>query len=321
MPVNISWRENVLLVESPFQLLSAYEAIESYSLQSYKLLIRLSRKEHNDTQLLKLSNQLFPSQKNITYYTIGAAERTLRDLGIIFLLWLFVQVYSLKLDLFFVGNIDSKLIRLVTAMVPRRKLVVLDDGTTSLIVQKRSTSLKYYNFFTMLYSLKSYSGQTIRKHKFSAIRKILLGQVTATKGKSLFIGSCLCECDIILQQKYIELVAKVAADNNTEEMLYIPHRFESEEKLSLLEEIKGVSIERIDYPIELFCLYHETIPENIISFYSGALISLKILYGNLISVCGVKFDYSDSKLADDLDSIYSELEQYITIKELGSCND
>lgn len=321
MPVNISKLENVLLVESPFQLLSAYEAIESYSLKSYKIIIRLSKKTHNDSQLLNLSNQLFPSQENIIYYSIGVAERTLRDLGMIFLLWLFVQVTSLKSVFFFVGNIDSKLMRLVTVTVPRRKIIVLDDGTTSLIVQKRTSETTCYNLFTMLYSLKAYSGQTITTHKFNAIRKAFLRQVTAIKGESLFIGSCLCECDIISQQKYIELVEQIVADNSAKKIRYIPHRFESEEKLGLLEKIKGVSIERIDYPVELFCFYHEAVPENIVSFYSAALISMKLLYGNMISVCGVRFDYSDSKFADDLDSIYSELEQYITIRELGFCNN
>ncbi len=47
-------KKNILIVESPLQLLNAFEAVKFFNLNEYEYLIRLSGEKVNDKQIINL---------------------------------------------------------------------------------------------------------------------------------------------------------------------------------------------------------------------------------------------------------------------------
>jgi hypothetical protein len=70
--------KNLLFVESPFQLLNAYEAIYNFDVKNnYKLVIRLSGVKENDKQLKFLIDYL--DLKNVEFVLIKSEKKKIED--------------------------------------------------------------------------------------------------------------------------------------------------------------------------------------------------------------------------------------------------
>ena len=134
-----------LFVESPLQLLNAYEAIHAFHLKHYKIIIRLSDNTENDKQIKFLVQYL--DLKHIKFLTIKAEKKGVNDY-----IKLFICKYIFhfrKIDKVFIGNFDSGFFRLILQQIPKEKVILLDDGSKTLAIQNQFTNNTFYHFFTL----------------------------------------------------------------------------------------------------------------------------------------------------------------------------
>jgi len=303
--------KSIFLIEAPFQLLSAYEAISAYNIIEYKIYIRLSSRKSNDFQLKRLVAMLFGNTENIEYFHIKSRSRSLLDLFKIFCIGLYFFLYSKKYKYVFVGNFDSKVLKLIVKVVNIQKIILLDDGIKNILLQSSFTDSCNYNMFTMLSSLEPYNSQVIIYNYFNNFKKKIYNIKIENINDLLFIGADLSESGIMEEGDYIKYIDKISKINSGK-LIYIPHRSEYKCKLDKISKLTNVKVEKLDYPVEFYIYYKKIRPYKILSFYSAALISLKYLYEN-IEIVALKFDYRNVENSKDIDLVYLYLSKHIKV--------
>jgi hypothetical protein len=304
----------LFLIEAPFQLLSANEAIAEYNISEYIIYIRLSLKKKNDLQLKKLVNILFNNSNNIEYFTLKADKKNILDLFKIFYMNIYCAVLTRDYKYIFVGNLDSKVLKLMIKGINKNKIILLDDGIKNILLQNNFTEKNHYNIFTMLLSLNPYKNQRITYNKFKEFKKSISDMLIERSKDILFVGIDLCESRIMNERDYISYIDKISNRENRS-IIYIPHRSEDNDKLNRISKLANVKIDKIDYPIEFYFYNRKVKPYKIMSFYSGALISLKCLYSD-IEIVALQFDYQNVSNSKDIDLVYSYLNEYVKVETI-----
>ena len=149
--------KNILFVESPLQLLNAYEAIVEFGLKDYSVFIRFSNNYENDKQLKFLIKYL--NIKNTKMLTVNADKKNAIDY-IKILIYQYKFIFKKKVDKVFVGNYTSSFFKLIIKQFDQNKIIFLDDGAKTLYVQKQFSKKCFYNLFT-IYKLKPIKNQII----------------------------------------------------------------------------------------------------------------------------------------------------------------
>ena len=303
---------NLYIIESPFQLLNAFEAINTFNAESNKILVRLSNESNNDKQIIDTIRKLKIEESNkIFYVKIKSRNRFLFDflkMIILKIIFLFIRKRYNKI---FIGNYDSRFIRFILKF-SKKQLVLLDDGFKTIITQSKFTKNHFYNWFTIL-NLKALSKQVNVKNNYSTLNSLLDQNNDTTPKVSIFIGSKLNEVNIISEEYYIELIKRIAHKHNDYKIIYIPHRGEDQEKLVKIASIPNIELKKISYPIELLPIYENIKPVLIISFYSTALITLWNIYK--VDTIAYRFNYKKSTAANDINKVYDYCSNYINVLE------
>lgn len=303
--------KNLYLIETPFQLLNAIEAIYAFPTEHNDLYIRYSDSGKNDSQLKDLLKKIdLPKNVSVNSFFVNAEKRTPVDA-------LKMAFYYLKLKLevkhyenVFIGNYDSRFIKLVVPF--SRKIIILDDGLKTISTQNNFTPNNYFDWFT-IFDLKPITTQKIYRNKLKNLQSLIKQQKPKRKSV-LFIGSKLSEEKIISEDYNLEIVSKIAKEYGDTPIKYVSHRAESKEKLARIEKIKNLEVVQLDYPLELLPIYGDFEPSLIISFFSTALITLSKIYK--VKTIGYKFDYSSSKHKNNIQRSYEYCSQFFEIKDL-----
>ena len=304
------YKKSLLFVESPLQLLNAYEAICYFKLHDYRVIVRLSGQEQNDKQIKNLIKIL--NINNVNYITIRVKNRKLIDYYHLFINSF--KYYFKNVDKVFIGNYDSGFFKLLLKQFKKSKIILLDDGTKTLTIQKQFSENNFYNMFTM-YDIKPVGKQTIYKNNYDHIFNMLQKHEIKKREYILFLGMKLSELNIIDEKDYIYFLNKIANFYSNKSIIYIPHRGESINKLKIIEKyISNISIKYLNYPVELYGLYEQEIPASVVSFYSTALLTMKNIYK--VEVNSFKFNYNDSIYKDTIDEVYKYYENYMLVKYL-----
>jgi hypothetical protein len=297
---------NLFFIESPLQLLNAYEAINSFNITKYKIVIRLSGEKLNDIQIKNIINHL--DIKNVTYISINTKNRTIFDY--IKIMMSTVRYLFTNVDNVFIGNYDSRFLNLIMKQFNRKKIILLDDGSKTISIQNKFVEKnKYYDMFTM-YDIEPILNQHIYKNDYNSIRSLCQSREKNNQD-ILFLGMKLSEIGIITEEYYLKLISKISRYYKDKNIIYIPHRGESNSKISLVKNYKNIVIKYIEYPVELYGLYEDTIPGKVVSFYSTALLTIKNIY-KIEAEC-LNFNYSKSMYKDDIDSIYNYYIDYLKV--------
>jgi len=303
----------LFFIEAPFQLLSAYEAISVYGVTKYKIFIRLSGKKNNDLQIIKLSETLFKNKLNIKYFCIKADKKSFLDLLVLIYIKINYIFINYKYDYIFIGNYDSKVLKIIINSIKKDRLILLDDGIKNILFQNNFNNNNNFNMFTMLTSIKPYLTQNIKYNFFLKFKNILKTVNIEMSDMVLFIGVDISESGIISEKQYLYFVEMLS--RKYKNIIYIPHRAEFELKVNLINTFSNILVENINYPIELYPYYKQSIPTHILSFYSGALVSMNCLYPE-IDITSYKFDYKNSSNTINLESVYNLLENYVKVVEI-----
>jgi len=300
--------KSLLFVESPLQLLNAFEAIKKFELSEYILVIRLSNRRTNDRQILYLIEKL--KLKNIHIISINVDKRTLIDYSKLFFCR-FRYIFNV-VDKVFIGNFNSGFFRIIMKQFHRKDIILLDDGAKSIDIQKKFSNLFNYNLFT-IYDFVPLKNQKIYKNNYLAL-KINLNHLVINSNCILFLGLKLSEFGIISEKYYLEIIEKISRNYTDKEIIYVSHREEKKSKLEKIEKFSNLKIIQLDYPVELYGLYQNEIPYKICSLYSTALLTMKKIYR--VEVESFKFDYSESEYKNIIDNVYEYYSKYIEVKEL-----
>lgn len=305
--------QGLFYVEAPFQLISAFEAIKVYKLDYYHIYIRLSK--HNDTQLKNVVTILFDDISNISYFYIENHNRSVKDYLVALKYYIYAIFQKVKYDYVFIGNYESKFLSVIIKVIDKSKIVLLDDGVKTFAIQKKFTDENSYNLFTMLKSIKPLRHQSIICHNFVNIKHSLIqkNQKKYDRNQSiLFLGSKMVEVGIISKDEYLEHLVNVLKAHMEVFIIYIPHRGEDIDKLHILEdEYHNFKIKVVDLPIELYILDEFSLNDikYVISFYSAALISLKLMYSDIKVYC-LAFDFYGSKYSLTIEEVYKNMHLY-----------
>lgn len=304
--------KDIFIVESPFQLLCANEAIIDYKSHDYMVIVRENSVSNNNKQLRSLCKLLPINQNKINYVYYPTKGSSIYDLRKVIVMWWRIFFFSFKVDRFFVGSLTSGFINALSKLIWWRKKIALDDGNKTIeYIDEKSDISQFYTAF----SEGKINKDRVIINQFNWLRRSINTQNSSGVLNVLFIGGGLYENGVLDQNSYIEEVEKIVGLYAKEgrEVHYYPHRVESESTLELIAQLNGVVIKKVDYPIELLGVYGSFNYELVVSFYSSALITMSTLYS--VKAISHKFDYSSSSeyFKKEIDLVYQAYRDVVEV--------
>jgi len=125
---------------------------------------------------------------------------------------------------------------------------------------------------------------------------------------AIFIGQLLSENGILSFESYIYMINSIKEyyESKGIEFIYMCHRRDEISRLP-----HDWNIQKIDVPIEIHILSQDFIPATILSFYSTALLNLKILLPEISQIISVRISDSliNANFLEDIRNIYNYFEQ------------
>lgn len=261
---------NLYIVESPLQLLCAYEAIKVEGQSEYCLLIRQTGRGNNDKHLITCVEKLRLNYQVITVRT----DKVIFDLvkNVFFL----IEILSKSYNKTYLGSYYSSFLKLIRKFSRQKEVFYLDDGAATLRAQNEIEENKcVINWFTF-FNINPIDNQKIYKHNFNSLKYMLKNREVKL---SYFIGQPYEKMINFSEEIYLSCLKEISKDYSKENpLIYIPHRIED---ISILNEVENIYILYIDTPVEMFFVLDSIyIPERIYSCYSTALFSLKGIFPN-----------------------------------------
>lgn len=231
------------------------------------------------------------------------------------------------------GEYRARVFWMLANKFPRRDVVLLDDGTATLRIQRsdnlsmrsmlKSAMLKLLGmvnnerekitFFTV-YDIenKVSKNDCVIRHNYQNY-KAKLQDLPQGENKVFIIGSPLYEAGVTIVDDVeltMKMIRSLKCNNEMTKFIYIPHRRERDEKLSALE--GEVEVCRLGYPFEVYPL---VTGENILSiagFYSSLYDNLVKIYDDRIKVTSFVLDHDvlSPEWIDFVASVYKNYECY-----------
>ena len=259
---------DLYLVETPFQLLSAYEAIKRFGVP-YRLLVRFTGVGRNDKQL-----QVLLSELDVEVHAILKVRKNSR-LDLLRTILKQGHIGFLSHNRVFVGSHYSRVLMMLAKWIRKRELVLLDDGVATFLVQEELREInKPVSLFT-LFDLEPLPGQSVWKHSFEQLREKYKSNVEDIR---VFIGQDLFTSESISKEDYVRFLSILANGGMGQPFFYLPHRAEPDDVVEKIKEISGVTVVYPTSGIELFFLKRAKFPRSFYSVCSTAIFSLSALF-------------------------------------------
>lgn len=278
---------------SPFQALCMVEAIHTFNIQHYRVLLCLSESElPRKPQLITLLNSY-----HIAYEVESVNYRiTKRDRIRV----MFPQKHKYKLV--FVGDCNNELLifKAFQYVSDGGNIVYLDDGIATIQffngLCQLSKMLKYYynciccfrridfdRYFYTIYRDLSDGRHLCIDNNFTHLAQ--LQQKKEEKKNIIFLGTCTndyCHAEQICLTVFMSELKKILLDLKTkypdEQIVYVPHgRDTYREPEQICKEV-GVTYQPTSVSVELFLLGETYKPLSVYGFTSSALYNLCMLF-------------------------------------------
>lgn len=163
-------------------------------------------------------------------------------------------------------------------------------------------------FFTA-YDITVGENDQLVKNEFGYLRG-LVDDLPVTN-EVYFIGSPLSEAGIISQEYYLEQLQKIKKYFNNIDIVYIAHRRDSKQKLDIIKNTLNMKVILFQYPIEYQLAFIGPRPKILASFFSAALDSCRLIFGNELVIIAFRLDVSESPKRSIIESIYDSYEPLI----------
>jgi hypothetical protein len=301
---------NLFIVESPFQLISAIEASKYFNNEESLFVIKYN-KNYTNIKQLKMIKDLFDLTNVLEIKSFFSNADS--NIQLFLLLRKFAQE-KMVFNKIFIGEYRSFHMRKFFDYFTESEAYCLDDGNITyqifqLIKDKKD---EYYfdngfkgllkkNLYTLQLILFGLNGLEIKReiklftcfdiskenghiiHNFSNIKKEY--KISDSKKIVYFYGAYL-EVVGISKEKQIEFLEQAVNlfKKLDLEIIYLPHRLESEDKLSLIRNKLDLEIRKSEFPAEIQLLVDGFIPQYIASFASSVLVSLPKIFPEIKNV-------------------------------------
>lgn len=279
-------------MESPFQLIQALEIAGAP--EKYLLIIRLNDIERNNIQLKEMVS-LF-ALSNVIYMN-ARFKLVLLFYAVPFLL---MAAAAKKC---YVGDENSIVFKLLKRIIQNKKVWLLDDGVATLN-SKENASFRRLTIFRTVEGVHN----DLKKCRDLIQSKPIFREV------NIIVGSKLVEESICTKEVYYSILEAMAEDiglQNTE-IIYVPHRGESESNLTEILERFNFELVNNSLPIELIALEFDVQPIRVVSVLSTALYSMSLIYENAeFRVYPLNFDSIDSR-REGIESLYRDMRKNTT---------
>jgi hypothetical protein len=338
-------QNNLFIVESPFQLLSAIEANNHFKGNNL-FIIKYNGEAKNKIQLNKIIK--FFNIDNILYIHPKISNF---DSNIQLLMLLKKNYFSKKkFKRIFIGEYRSFHMRIFFDYFKDSESFCLDDGNISIEINNyiKNKQDQYYfsgfkgilkriiynlqlfmlslnklkvkrniNMFTSFNVDLSYNNRNI-KHNFDYIKSF--NKTDKELDLVYFYGSNLKILGVTVEEEIIYL-SKIKEFYNSQnlDIVYLPHRRESSDKINLIKNKLDFKIKNNNLPAEIQMIIDLSKPKHIASIFSSVLMTLPIL-NNFESVICFAFPLEnlDKKYFDEMNSVKKEYKKYIEMVELNN---
>ncbi|WHS61998.1 polysialyltransferase family glycosyltransferase [Pseudomonas sp. G2-4] len=260
----------LILVETPFQLLCAYEYLRKHQ-ACISLYIRNSGVGSNDQQMSAMVRDLnLKVKKEFLVRPGNKLDYFLSVLG-----FLFSNFHCY--DKVVLGSFFSGFQKLLSSIVLKKEIILLDDGVATLLADKiiNERGGKYSVFSIFDLDEKNYLNCEV--NRFDSIA----GEYDCKGSEEyavFFIGQKLVDIGAMDVAAYIRVLESAVKDSPESVVHYIPHRTESLECLEVVKEVKGLQLLHADVAVEYFMLRNKWRPRKIYSVNSTALFTLASLF-------------------------------------------
>jgi len=243
-------------------------------------------------------------------------------------------------DYLFVGDYAFDLMRHFAHAADCRKVVVLDDGNSTLLIDRsrRDPAVPYrfmphsfgqrvkhliktrvcgmnrslfdeLAFFTV-YELDGDHRTSIVPNTYQHLRGRL--RLTSRSDETFFLGDALPDKNLMSEDAYFGYLERALGHLNQSSVIYMAHRLEKAAKLGKIESRFGISVRESTMPIECRLSLAPSIPKLIAGFVTSALDSCRILCGDQTGIKSFYIDPADcaTTVRDSVEELYGHYESY-----------
>ena len=286
---------SLVIVETPLQLMCGYEA-DTRAL----FILRLTGRGSNDEQIINVANLL-----DINYIEVFIpTEKPV--LGLFKNLKVIAGLLRNRFKFVYFGSYFSGVNKLLARVLRFETCSYLDDGVATLML--KDSLAENINIFTFL-DVPETNNLKVVRHRFCKLKEVF--RCDGVLGE-YFIGQPFVDKNMMTSDEYISYIQDAVADSASE-LLYIPHRVESEGSIERVSQLDGVKILRLNVCIELYFLSKNIMPKKIYSCSSTALLTLSILSPSTDCVAYIGRD-PRIKALPHIDDIISSFEAVDSIK-------
>lgn len=339
--------ESIVIIESPFQLLSAVEAQNKFNINKLILIIKYTNtKKTNDQIDWILSKNPFYKVIKLPKFKII----TLNDFLLIFLILLW-KIRKKSFDYILIGEPRSVIMNSFILNFRSNKYYFIDDGSATIVLQNqilnneqnifkdKNNSLLIksrlllsnilgikHNFnlsphFFTCFNLKPSTGQEIIIHNFEKTTNQINKCNESKTNTVFFIGGNLSELNALSEKHELFLFSSITKFYHEQKIniIYCPHRRESKSKLNKIKSIDpSIELYYSEFPIELEFIIKNIHVEHIASFCSTALYTLTLIFKPKTTIMfKVPVNYISSTFLID----FKDLEENYTNNGLVALNE
>ena len=322
----------VFLIATPLQALNAIEARHHFKLagDQCQLVWFHSASETNDRQTEDMLGQAEWARTD----TIGYRGRNFRC-------WQqrFDQVNAAAGSMestghLFIGDYASDLMRHFAHAVGCRKVVVLDDGNSTLLINRsrRDPAVPYHfmpqsvgervkhliktrargmnrslvedlTFFT-IYDLDADSRTTVVPNTYAHLRSRL--NLATRSDETFLLGDATPDKNKMSEDIYFDYLERALKHLGRSSVLYMAHRLEKAAKLRKIESRFGIPVRESTMPIECRLSMSGEAPKVIAGIFSSALDSCRVLCGEQTRIKSFYIDPAgcDPAIRGEIEGLY-----------------
>ncbi|GAA0321567.1 hypothetical protein [Psychrobacter aestuarii] len=332
--------KNLYIVESPLQALCALEVSldKDKTNEENFIIIKLSNgdRKKNDNQILDILNQRKWSKKKIivglkirNVVTNNFFQRRVLDS-------IRNDFYD-DIDNLYLGEFRSIFMHLAKVAVEADNVFIMDDGAASInTINRYIKNNKYYphdNFlpknkikkivFRLIYkkyinkflldkpavlltAFHSKDEKNIKRIYFKESQKKINTFSKKDKNLVFYFGSKYSEANIISLEYEIEFLTEVKKFYGDKNLVYFPHRDESEEKLKVISEDIGFKLSFTNSIAELYIMQCDKSPQEVAGAYTSVLNNVNVIFPE-ITCRAFKLDSKriDPSRLNIIESVYS----------------
>lgn len=280
-------KKKLLLIESPLQFINCFEYVLKNEIERKDFFLTIFMNSHRSIgnfEQIKNLMSLYGMRADLICqsYSISGMRNIVLILKVLTHLLRFWRINTV-----IVGDKRNSFFQLICLFVNPRKIIVVDDGNSSILTAEKKKGINWLffrkferggliHYFTVYHSHGIFEDYSENSYEYTK-RKFL------EKGRPpsgiVFVGSSVVEVGLVDESTYMKSVERAML--NCDHVEYIPHRYESGKKISVISKINNVTVSNYELPLEILLLTGKLAPELILGTFSSFFDNLFFLKLNI----------------------------------------